>query len=239
MAEKKKSVFEVMSAVDITPYVFAKNNQSYLPWSRAVEQLKLRYPDAKITECTFPTKKYVSALAEECDGVKKYINELITVDMPYFTDGRTCYVQTRVEIPSEGVDEYCSLPIMDFKNQPVSAEKVTMTDVNKSLRRCATKNIANACGLGLGLWHKEEMSETAAAQQIIDKLDRVNAIDKFKALVKQGFDRQKLSAWSQEHFGTANPQTIKSESVLNRLNEELDKLDIKDFQPEKKSKEAK
>ena len=156
--------------------------------------------------------------------------------MPYFTDGRTCYVKTRLEIPSEGIDEYCTLPVMDFKNQCITADKITMSDVNKSLRRCATKNIAMATGLGLGLWHKEEISEAAVSQKILDKLDRQDAITKFKEKIKEGFDRDKLAVWLQTNFGGCkNPMNL-SDELLERLNEELDKLDIKDFQSEKKAK---
>ena len=236
MAEsKKKSVFEVMSAVDVTPYLFEKNKMVYLPWSRAIEQLKLKYPDAKVTECTFRTPKFITAIDHEGKEAKGYNNVIVETDMPYYTDGRTCFVQTRLEIPSENVDECCTLPVMDFKNQCIPADKITMSDVNKSLRRCATKNIAMATGLGLGLWHKEEMSETAASQKIIDKLDRNDAISKFKTKVKEGYDRDKLAVWLKTNFNTSNPQTLNDE-LLERLNTELDKLDIKDFQPEKKTK---
>lgn len=234
---KKKSVFEVMSAVDVTPYLFEKNKQTYLPWSRAIEQLKLKYPDAKVTECTFPTDKILTAVISESKEGKEYSTLHSIVELPYFTDGRTCFVQTRLEIPSENVNECCTLPVMDFKNQCIPADKITMSDVNKSLRRCATKNIAMATGLGLGLWHKEEMSETAASQKIIDKLDRNDAIAKFKAKVKEGYDRDKLAVWLKTNFNTSNPQTLNDE-LLERLNTELDKLDIKDFQSEKKGKKG-
>lgn len=237
MAEaKKKSVFEVMSAIDISPYVFSKNGQSYLPWSRAVELLKLKYPDARITECTFAVKEFVSAVAEETKEGKKHENILINKEMPYFTDGNTCYVKTRLEIPSEALDEYCTLPILDFKNKSMTANTVTMDAVNKSLRRCATKNIAMATGLGLSLWHKEETSETAEAAKILTEFEQNSAIDKFKALIAKGFDRNELVKWLQTNFKTSNPRTIKNEDVLDKLAEELDKLDIKDFQPVKTKK---
>lgn len=233
-AQKNEVVFVEMSAIDVSPYLVEKNGMKYLPWSKAIELLKLRYPDAKSTECTFETTKIISALSTKTPDGEKYENVVVKVDMPYFTDGRTCYVRTRLEIPSKDIDEYCTLPIMDYRNQCISADKVTMSDVNKSLRRCATKNIAMATGLGLSLWHKEETSETAAAQKIIDNLDRENAIEKFRQKIEEGYDRELLAEWLQKNFGTKNPKTIKDERVLARLNEELDKLDIKNFK--KKSK---
>ena len=236
MAEqKKKSIFEVMSAIDISPYTFSKNGMSYLPWSRAIEQLRLRYPDTKITECTFTAKKFVSAVTAETKDSKQYDTRLIEVDMPYFTDGRTCYVKTRVEIPSEGIDEYCTLPVMDFKNQPISAEKVTMFDVNKTLRRCVTKNIAYATGLGLSLWHKEETSESAAVENAKNAERANTAIETFKAKIAEGYDRDKLVSFLRANYGTSNPASIKDADTLNQLKADLDNLKPEDFKAEKKT----
>lgn len=232
---KNRKVFEIGSAIDVSPYLFVKNGMKYLPWSKAIELLKLNWSDAKITKCTFETTKVISTIISETKEGKSYENTIVKVDMPYFTDGRTCYVMTKLEIPSQEVEEYCTLPIMDFKNQCIPADKVTMSDVNKSQQRCLTKNIAMATGIGLGLWHKEEISESAEAQKIMDKLDRADAIEKFKAKVEEGYDRTKLAEWLKQNFNTTNPMTIKSPEILERLNIELDKLDIKDFQPEKKT----
>lgn len=234
---KKKSVFEVMSAIDVTPYLFTKNGQSYLPWSKALELLKLKYPDARVEECTFPTDKIVSAVLCEGKDNKDYTNLHTVLDMPYFTDGRTCFVKTRVIIPSENVDECCTLPVMDYKNQCISADKITMSDVNKSLRRCATKNIAMSCGLALGLWHKEEMSE-AAATETAKNAERANtAIETFKAKITEGYDRDKLASWLKINYGTGNPQTIKDADKLNQLKADLDSLKAEDFKSAKKKKE--
>lgn len=237
MAEaKKKSVFEVMSAIDITPYLFEKNKMSYLPWSRAIELLKLKYPDAKVEECTFVTDKIVSSVLCEGKESKDYTNLHTVVDMPYFTDGRTCFVKTRVTIPSENVDEFCTLPVMDFKNQCISADKITMSDVNKSLRRCATKNIAMATGLGLGLWHKEELSEAAATENAKNAERANTAIDTFRSKIAEGYDRDKLASWLKINYGTGNPQTIKDADKLNQLKVDLESLKAEDFKSEKKSK---
>lgn len=233
---RKAEAFLKMSAIDITPYLFIKNGMKYLPWSKAIELLKLHYPDAVVYECTFTTHKIISALVSETKEGKVYENHLVEVDLPYWTDGRTCLVKTRLVIPSQGIDECCTLPVMDFKNQCIPADKVTMYDVNKALRRCGTKNIAIATGLGLSLWHKEEISETAEAQKIIMETDSNEAIDKIKALVAQGFDRQKIMNWMKKNYHTMNPKNIKDPDLLAKLIDDLDKLDIKDFAPDKKAK---
>ena len=59
--------------------------------------------------------------------------------MPYFTDGKTAFVKVKLEIPSVEITCETTLPIMDFKNQSIPIEKITMNDVNKSLKRCMVK----------------------------------------------------------------------------------------------------
>ena len=163
-----------------------------------------------------------------------YENQIIDVELPYGTDGTTCWVQTCVRIPSENVEEYCTLPIMDNSNNAVPAKSVTSTHVNKALRRCVAKNIAYL-GYGLSMWLKDDYTDLAKDKKVLDGLDRQDAIAKFKAKIKEGFDRDKLAAWLVQNFGVKNPMSL-SDELLERLNAELDKLDIKDFQTEKKAK---
>ena len=51
----------------------------------------------------------------------------------YFTDGKTCWVKTGVEIAGLEYLEY--LPIMDYKNKSISLENVTSFDLNKCAKR--------------------------------------------------------------------------------------------------------
>lgn len=240
MAEtKNKSVFETLASIDVTADMTTKGEGkysiAYVPWARSIEKLRMNYPDAIIEECTFITKKYVSALASKTAEGEVYENQLVDVELPYGTDGRTCWVKTCVKIPSKNIEEYCTLPIMDNRNQSVSVDKVTSTDVNKALRRCVAKNIAYL-GYGLSAWLKDDYTDLAKDKQILDKFERNEVLDKFKSLVDKGFDRVKLSDWSKANFGTANPNTIKNDEILAKMSEAIDKLDIKDFQPDKKAK---
>ena len=156
--------------------------------------------------------------------------------MPYATDGHTAWVKTCVKIPSENIEEYCTLPILDFKNQPIPSDKVTTADANKSLRRCVAKNIAYL-GYGITLWQKDnDYTDLAKDQKVIDKLESNEVIAKFKELVAKGFDKIKLANWCKENFGSSNPASIKNEEIRAKMLEALDKLDIKDFQSDKKTK---
>ena len=233
--KKKQEFLDKMSKIDVQPYLFVKNGMKYLPWSRCEELLKLNAPDAVITEITFPTDKFITAPIKEAKEGKEYACHVTTAQMPYFTDGKTAFVKIRLEIPSVEIVCETTLPIMDFKNQSIPIDKITMNDVNKSLKRCMVKGTL----LGIGLWHKEETSESAAIENV-KKAEKANtAIEAFKSKIAEGYDRDKLASWLKANFGTNNPNTIKDIDELNRLKEALDNLNSDDFKTIKKTKETK
>lgn len=222
MAEPKKSKFKMLNAIDVNDKVKKKNDKlDYLDWATCWTYLKSHYDDVKFKtrEFQIPTKG--------ADG------EVIMRTVPYNTDGRTAYVEVELSIEGEAISEM--LPILDYKNAAIPVDKLTFFDVSKSIKRCLVKAAAMH-GLGLNLWTKESESDLAKDKKILDKLDRQDAIAKFKAKIAEGFDRNKLAEWLQTNFGGCkNPMTL-SDELLERLNDELDKLDIKDFQPDKKAK---
>jgi hypothetical protein len=234
----KQEFLDKMSKIDVKPYLFVKGSQSYLPWSRCEELLKLNAPDSILTEITFPTEKIITALVGETKDGKQYASHVTTTDMPYFTDGKTAFVKVKLEIPSVEITCETTLPIMDFKNQSIPVEKITMNDVNKSLKRCMVKCVAEGTLLGIGLWHKEETSESAAIENVKNAEKANTAIETFKAKIAEGYDRDKLVSFLRENYGTSNPQTIKDADKLNQLKTDLDNLKAEDFKPSKK-KESK
>ena len=76
----------------------------------------------------------------------------------YFTDGKTCWVETSCTINGETLVE--SLAVMNHRNQSISADEVQSTEFEKSIKRCLVKNLA-LFGLGLSLWNGEELSDAA------------------------------------------------------------------------------
>jgi hypothetical protein len=81
--------------------------------------------------------------------------------IPYFTDGKTCWVKTGVTI--NGLEHIEYLPIMDFKNQSIPLERVTSMDMNKTIQRSLTKACARH-GLGLYIYAGEDLPEGAEEQ---------------------------------------------------------------------------
>lgn len=126
------SVFETLSAVNVNGHTEKKNGLTYLSWAWAWAEVKKAYPDAQY-------KIY------ETPG-----------GCIYWTDGRTCWVKTGVTI--NGLEHIEYLPVMDFRNASIPAEKVTSTDVNKAIQRSLTKACARH-GLGLYIYAGEDLPE--------------------------------------------------------------------------------
>lgn len=132
---EKKSVFETLNAVNCNEHTEKKGQLTYLSWAWAWTEVKKRYPNAIYT------------IYEDVVG------------RPYFDDGKTCWVKTGVTI--EGLEHIEYLPIMDYNNRSIPMDKVTSTDVNKSIQRSLTKAAARH-GLGLYIYAGEDLPEAAA-----------------------------------------------------------------------------
>lgn len=135
------SIFETLNAVNVNGHTEKKNGLTYLSWAWAWAEVKKAYPDAIYTIYETPT------------------------GCIYWTDGRTCWVKTGVTI--NGLEHIEYLPVMDFRNAAIPAEKVTSTDVNKAIQRSLTKACARH-GLGLYIYAGEDLPES---EQGLDQTD--------------------------------------------------------------------
>ena len=142
---EKKSVFETLNAVNCNDHTEQKNGLTYLSWAWAWAEVKKRYPTAFFT------------IYEDPQG------------RPYHTDGRTCWVKTGVTI--EGLEHIEYLPVMDYRNASIPADKVTSMDFNKAIQRSLTKACARH-GLGLYIYAGEDLpeSEQDAEREELDAL---------------------------------------------------------------------
>jgi hypothetical protein len=157
--EKTKSTFDVLSAVNVNDKVEKKSNLTYLSWAWAWAEVKKACPDAKY----------------------KVIGDPLT-QKPYFYDENLGYmVVTEVTIDKETLEMW--LPVMDGANKAMmdkpytykgnawingkkvevekTVEAATMFDINKTLMRCLTKNLA-MFGLGLYIYAGEDLPEVDA-----------------------------------------------------------------------------
>lgn len=185
--ETNKSVFSTLNAVNCNEHTEKKNNLTYLSWAWAWAEVKKLYPNASYT---------IYENAQQWN---------------YFTDGKTCWVKTGVTI--EGLEHIEYLPVMDFRNKSIAADKVTSFDVNTAIQRSLTKACARH-GLGLYIYAGEDLPEdeqtaqpttqTAPAAPAITDMDiakivaQANACKTADEVMKIYNDHKEL--WSNDKF---------------------------------------
>ena len=237
MSETNKPVFHTLNSISVQGLTKKKQNLDYLEWSTAITLANDAFPDSftfKVRE--FPTKVFKSVLVEKTKDAEKY--EVVEDIQPlqYCSDGRTAWVEVEVTVADHTISE--TLAVMNNRNQSIPVGDITSTDVNKSIKRCLVKALANM-GLGLSLWQKDLEDSYNAAVESVKNTEKANtAIETFKAKIAEGYDRDKLVSFLRENYGTSNPQTIKDADKLNQLKTDLDNLKAEDFKPSKK-KESK
>lgn len=148
------SIFETLNKINVNEHTEKKNGLTYLSWAWAWAKVKEFYPLAQY---------------------KVYETDTGCI---YWTDGKTCWVKTGVEIDGLEYIEY--LPVMDYKNQSISADKVTSFDVNKTIQRSLTKCLARF-GLGLYIYAGEDLpdgeDEPKKTEQKVEKAQVVKCDD--------------------------------------------------------------
>lgn len=152
MADKAQTSFEKLYNIDVSSYIEKKNGLNYLSWANAIAEFKKVHPNM-----TYEVKKFENGL-------------------PYVYDENTGYmVFTSVTV--DGLTNEMWLPVMDsannamkskpytiktrYKEFPVQA--ATMFDINKTIMRCLTKNLA-MFGLGLRVYNGEDLPESVEEQ---------------------------------------------------------------------------
>lgn len=141
--ETKKSVFETLSAVDISDHVDQKMGLSYLSWAWAWNAVKRIYPDTPTPKVT----KYQEMILLN-DGSFQMTDRQV----PYLTTPRGTSVEVTVTIAGNNYTQ--SLFVMGHKNQTVV--NPDQAEINKTIQRCTVKALAMA-GLGLNLYAGEDL----------------------------------------------------------------------------------
>ena len=141
------SKFDDAIKINVNDKTEKKGNLTYLSWAWAWAEFKKIYPDA-----TYEVVKFG-------DG------------KPYYCDEKTgymCYTKVR----ADGTEHEMWLPVMDGANNAMKSERyeiqtkykkitvepATMFDINKTIMRCLTKNLA-MFGLGLYIYAGEDLPD--------------------------------------------------------------------------------
>lgn len=182
MENNNKSVFETLSAINVSGKTEKKNGLTYLSWAYAWGELCKVYPTA--------TYK---------------VHERDTQWGPcnYFTDGRTAWVKVSVTIGDLTHTEM--LPIMDYRNKSIPLDKVTSCDANKAIQRCITKAVARF-GLGLYVYAGEDLPSSVEYSDPIQAQPVVKPVE--KATQPQAPAQQQASV--KKDTGPVTPEMVDS-----------------------------
>jgi len=209
----KQTVFEVLNNANVNDHTeevkseYGKN-LTYLSWAWAWAEIKKRYPEANYEIVKF-------------DGI------------PYVYDEKTGYmVYTKVTI--DGITHEMWLPVLDSKNKAMKAEPytyqtkngektvdaATMFDINKTIMRCLTKNLA-MFGLGLYIYAGEDLPETEKEEQ--KRTSEKETIEELKALYAQTSGKD-FDKWVKDCGGItpANYPAMKA-TLMKQINAKAEK----------------
>lgn len=194
-----ENMFEKLYSINVNDKTEKKNNLTYLSWAWAWGEFKKIYPEA-----TYKIKRIE--------------------DKPYIYDENLGYM-VFTEVTVGNLTHEMWLPVMDganksMKNKPYTykqkeynygkftgnyiektVEPATMFDINKTIMRCLTKNLA-MFGLGLYIYAGEDLPEEDTAENQISNvletglrdLIKNNAIDDnvvIKILKQYGYSKLK------------------------------------------------
>lgn len=208
---ENKTIFETLSAINVNDKTEKKEGLTYLSWAWAWAEFQKICPEA-----TYQILKNTEGL-------------------PYFADESGAIVYTRVTVGN--ITHEMWLPVMDGKNKAMkktpytyttkygekSVDAYTMFDINKTIMRCLTKNLA-MFGLGIYIYAGEDLPEgyeapleiTTPKKSTLDKARFNGAMDS----IKKGFytvDKLK------ENFELSDEQKAELDKFINKKTKENEK----------------
>lgn len=139
--EKKQTVFERLSAINVNEHVEKKDNLTYLSWAWAWSETKRACPDAtyKILET-----EYDEALGFMCHTTVTIEGETLEMWLPVMDGKNKSMKKTEYSYSTRFGDK--------------KVEAATTFDINKTIMRCLVKNLA-MFGLGIYIYAGEDLPE--------------------------------------------------------------------------------
>lgn len=224
----EENYFKQLYDINVSEKVEQKNKLSYLSWCWAWAEVKKLHPDAQY-------------------NIKKFGENQV----PYVYDPATGYM-VYTDVTIDGITHEMWLPVMDGANKAMKAEPYTyqvkrydrgkwtgeyddkvveaadMFDVNKTIMRCLTKNLAMH-GLGLYIYAGEDLPEATQdeleAQKEAEKQAAAELKKAISSVVSAGSDLMAAGIKKEEMYktvasfnnGNEQPSTIKSVEVCEAI----------------------
>lgn len=143
--EKKQSVFERLSAINVNEHVEKKSNLSYLSWAWAWSEVKRACPDARYD--IQPTE-YDEVLGFMCHTTVTIEGETLEMWLPVMDGANKSMLKTPYTYKTKYGEK--------------TVDGATTFDINKTIMRCLVKNLA-MFGLGLYIFAGEDLPEDTSA----------------------------------------------------------------------------
>jgi hypothetical protein len=181
--DKKKSVFERLSAINVNEHVEKKKDLTYLSWAWAWAVTKRECPDA--TYKILPTE-YDDALGFMVHTEVTIEGETLGMWLPVMDGANKSMLKTSYTYSTRYGDK--------------QVDAATTFDVNKTLMRCLVKNLA-MFGLGIYIYAGEDLPEAettaptpapAKAKPTTGLIDLVVDDENWKGVVKYAKDNKAL-----------------------------------------------
>lgn len=238
MEELKKDElthFKKLFAINCNDKTEKKNNGSaqltYLSWCYAWSEVKKEFPNANYEILKFGENK-----------------------LPYVYDEKTGYmVFTRVEI--EDVEHEMWLPVMDSANKAMkdepykyqvkeykygkwtgnyiekTVEPATMFDINKTIMRCLTKNLA-MFGLGLYIYAGEDLPEDVENDITEDnkKANKKTQIKKTQNNTKEDFSDMPIQEGQKQIIRDTIDEALIKKFLVENCKSKLSDLNYEEAQ---------
>lgn len=196
--------FEEVLKINVNDKTEKKGSLTYLSWTWAWAEFKKIYPEAM-----YKIKEYNGIFCTGNDKIGYMVSTSVTAD---------------------GLTYDMWLPVMDMRNKSIM--QPTSYDVNKSIMRCLTKNLA-MFGLGLYIYAGEDLPEDEQkAPREATKAQAVAKVEEFKRLTKSELvqvygvsNAEATIAWFEKKFGIAFQDWDKdaTEAARAKLTEQKEK----------------
>jgi hypothetical protein len=181
--EKKKSVFERLSAINVNEHVEKKKDLTYLSWAWAWAVTKRECPDA--TYKLLPTE-YDEVLGFMVNTEVTIEGETLPMWLPVMDGANKSMLKTSYTYSTRYGDK--------------QVDAATTFDINKTLMRCLVKNLA-MFGLGIYIYAGEDLPEAetsaptpapAKAKPSTGLIDLVVGDSNWNGVVKYAKDNKAL-----------------------------------------------
>jgi hypothetical protein len=140
--EQKKSVFEVLSSINVNDRVEKKKDLSYLSWAWAWSEVKTRFPSA-----TYEIKEteFEETLGFMCHTDVTIEGETLSMWLPVMDSSNRAMKKVAYSYSTKYGDK--------------SVDSATMFDINKTIMRCLVKNLA-MFGMGIYIYAGEDLPQS-------------------------------------------------------------------------------